>query len=58
MTPVPARLPGYHASVDADERLSRLEAKLEAYDAIISKLRAYAALSATGRALLKILGLR
>jgi uncharacterized coiled-coil protein SlyX len=43
--------------VDTEQRLSALEARLAAQEALIAKLRAYAALTPTGRAILKILGL-
>jgi len=43
--------------MDTEERLSALERKLESYDALLAKLKAYARLHPAGRLLLKGLGL-
>lgn len=41
--------------MNTEERLSRLEEKMAEHETLIAKLKAYAALTPTGRMLLKIL---
>jgi len=43
--------------MDTDERLTRVEKKIEELDNLIAKLRVYATLTPAGRALLKALRL-
>lgn len=42
--------------MDTDERLSRLERRLDGHDQLIAKLKAYARLFPAGRLILKALG--
>lgn len=42
--------------METEERLSKLEEKLAEYDKLIDRLKQFARLSPTGRALLKVLG--
>jgi hypothetical protein len=42
--------------MDTDERLSKLEQRLDEYERLIERLKAYARLTPTGRVLLKVLG--
>jgi uncharacterized coiled-coil protein SlyX len=42
--------------METDERISALEARLAEYDQLVARLKAFAALSRTGRMLLKVIG--